>query len=271
MSGAALCRRCCQGLPVHPAGSQQVDAGTAYNPDKPGYEWAARACWLTDPAEPYALTLRLRSVTRWVNWCVARELVAEGAEHAAGQGDVRLELLRDINGDEDLDRLLIELCSPAGRMVLLADAQSARTALGLSYETVPELDEDWLVSVAVNELLADFERGARQHQAWVLEQIGDLTGLGHGTPRRYTPVQVLAATRNLIEQLRAGRYGYLDEARARHLQADRYWGQLLDLCSHEGIDPGEDPHAALLAHLRGPDWHDHPAGQPCNGFCGGPS
>ncbi|MPZ66779.1 MAG: SsgA family sporulation/cell division regulator [Pseudonocardiaceae bacterium] len=160
---AVLCRRCCQGLPVHPAGSQQVDAGTwpAYDPDQPGYEWAARACWLTDPAEPYALTLRLRGATGWVDWCVARELVAEGAEHAAGQGDVRFELLRDINGDEDFDRLLIELCSPAGRMVLLGGAQPARMALDLSYDTVPELDEDWLVSVAVNELLAECQGGAR--------------------------------------------------------------------------------------------------------------
>jgi len=45
-----------------------------------------------------------------------------------------------------------------------------------------------------------------------------------------------------------------DEARSRHLEADRFRGQLADLCHAEGIDPGEDPHATMLAHLlaRGP-------------------
>jgi len=41
-----------------------------------------------------------------------------------------------------------------------------------------------------------------------------------------------------------------DEAISRHLDADRYRGQLSDLCHAEGIDPGEDPHATMLAHLR---------------------
>ena len=40
-----------------------------------------------------------------------------------------------------------------------------------------------------------------------------------------------------------------DEAISRHLEADRYRGQLADLCHAEGIDPGEDPHATMLAHL----------------------
>jgi len=41
------------------------------------------------------------------------------------------------------------------------------------------------------------------------------------------------------------------EAISRRLEADRHRRQLVDLCLREGIDPGEDPHAALLAHLRG--------------------
>ena len=47
----------------------------------------------------------------------------------------------------------------------------------------------------------------------------------------------------------------LTEARraavSRHTEADRYRHQLADLCDWAGIDPGEDPHAALVAHLRG--------------------
>ncbi len=48
--------------------------------------------------------------------------------------------------------------------------------------------------------------------------------------------------------------GSRNEAMSRHVEADRYRGQLIDLCHCEGIDPGEDPHATMLAHLlaRGP-------------------
>ena len=35
------------------------------------------------------------------------------------------------------------------------------------------------------------------------------------------------------------------------IEADRHRSQLVDLCLCAGIDPGEDPHAALMAHLRG--------------------
>ena len=45
----------------------------------------------------------------------------------------------------------------------------------------------------------------------------------------------------------------IDDARSRHLEADRYRGQLADLCDWAGLDPEDvdDPYAALLAHLRG--------------------
>ena len=45
----------------------------------------------------------------------------------------------------------------------------------------------------------------------------------------------------------------IDDARSRHLEADRYRGQLADLCDWAGLDPEDvdDPYAALLTHLRG--------------------
>jgi len=45
----------------------------------------------------------------------------------------------------------------------------------------------------------------------------------------------------------------IDDARSRHLEADRYRRQLNDLCDWAGLDPEDvdDPYAALLAHLRG--------------------
>ena len=44
-----------------------------------------------------------------------------------------------------------------------------------------------------------------------------------------------------------------DEAISRHLEADRYRGQLADLCDWAGLDAEDvdDPYAALLTHLRG--------------------
>jgi hypothetical protein len=51
----------------------------------------------------------------------------------------------------------------------------------------------------------------------------------------------------------------LDELISRHHEADRYRRQLNDLCDWAGLDPEDvdDPHAALLAHLRG---HEPPGG-----------
>ena len=43
----------------------------------------------------------------------------------------------------------------------------------------------------------------------------------------------------------------IDDARSRHLEADRYRGQLADLCEWAGIEPGDDPYEALLAYIRG--------------------
>ena len=43
-----------------------------------------------------------------------------------------------------------------------------------------------------------------------------------------------------------------DEAISRHLEADRYRGQLADLCEWAGIEPEDDPYEALLTHLREP-------------------
>jgi len=41
-----------------------------------------------------------------------------------------------------------------------------------------------------------------------------------------------------------------DEAISRHLEADRYRGQLEDLCEWAGIEAEDDPHASLVAHLK---------------------
>jgi len=44
----------------------------------------------------------------------------------------------------------------------------------------------------------------------------------------------------------------IDDARGRHLKADRYWGQLVDLCEWAGLDADaiDDPYEAMVAHLK---------------------
>jgi len=41
-----------------------------------------------------------------------------------------------------------------------------------------------------------------------------------------------------------------DEAISRHLEADRYRGQLADLCEWAGIEAEDNPYASLVAHLK---------------------
>jgi len=58
------------------------------------------------------------------------------------------------------------------------------------------------------------------------------------------------AARDQLETERLGRQ--LTETRDEMDDLDaRYRAQLVDLCECAGIDPDEDPYAALLAHLRG--------------------
>lgn len=163
------------GRPEHPPGSVQVEAGclTTFDNAQPGQMYGVRACWLADPADPLALTLRLRNGDRsWVDWSMARSLVAKavteapseanarklsatGTRQQAGAGDVRLELLRDVDGHQERDRLWIELVPPDRRMVLIGEAEDARAALRLAKQAVPDLDAEWLVALAVEALLAE--------------------------------------------------------------------------------------------------------------------
>jgi len=83
----------------------------------------------------------------------------------------------------------------------------------------------------------------RRSLAWLCgfeaDTVENLTRLIHRiTARSVMPIRRLTEAR--------------DEARARHLEADRYRRQLNDLCDWAGLDPEDvdDPHAALLAHLR---------------------
>jgi len=84
-------------------------------------------------------------------------------------------------------------------------------------------------------------------------EVGTVERIAAAIRRARDRSAVIAARRHdpELQRLRRALDAADDEVVSRHREADRYRGQLLDLCEWAGIDPGQDPHAALLAHLRG--------------------
>lgn len=100
-------------------------------------------CWRYDPADPWAVCLQVRSGrVRWVDWYLARDLLAAGLGRRTGVGDVTVEPWPG-------DGLLVTLDSPTGRALLLADARHAAYFLAGSYRLVPpgaerlDVDIEW--------------------------------------------------------------------------------------------------------------------------------
>lgn len=110
-------------------------------------DWVpVQACWVYDPADPWAILLRIRcNRQRWVDWWLARDLLDEGLTGPAGVGDVRLE-------PYPTDGLLITLSSPDGFALLRADGNHARRFLCASFDLVAPGDEcehpdvEWLLA-----------------------------------------------------------------------------------------------------------------------------
>ena len=74
--------------------------------------------WSYDPADPFAVTLGVRTRSdRFVEWLIARDLVVEALRAQAGCGDVRMSPQR-VQG---YDIVEIEIRSTDGRAVLEVD------------------------------------------------------------------------------------------------------------------------------------------------------
>ena len=117
----------------------------------------------------------------------------------------------------------------------------------------------------------DFDRPAERLPQWQADRLATLIdalgGISVGARERTsltwlagfeatTVENVAAVMRRLTrraEVLDRRANAAIDDARSRHLEADRYRGQLADLCDWAGLDPEDvdDPYDALLAHLRG--------------------
>ena len=83
-------------------------------------------------------------------------------------------------------------------------------------------------------------------EAHTVEHLAGLIERAQAVARSMQAARDALETGRLARQLGEAR----DDARSSHLAAHRYRGQLVDLCEWAGIDPGADPHGALIAHLR---------------------
>ena len=125
---------------------------------------------------------------------------------------------------------------------------------------------------------ADFERPAEPLPSWQAGRLAALLDALDGVPisdaerRTLTwvcgfethTVEHLAAVIDRARSVAASKQAARDQLEVGRLRRqlsetrdemddldDRYRGQLVDLCECAGVAPGEDPYAALLAHLGG--------------------
>jgi hypothetical protein len=106
-----------------------------------------------DPADPYAVTMKLEARSGSVTWTFARELLAEGLYHPAGDGDVQVWPCLSNTGDAVV---IVELCSPDGTALLQTGSRAVQSFVTSIYDAVPDGTESAHVSIdaLVEQLLA---------------------------------------------------------------------------------------------------------------------
>ena len=113
--------------------------------------------WSYTVADPFAVTLAVRTRhDRWVEWLVARDLVAAGLDTDAGEGDVRLSP-QVVQG---YDIVEIEIRSTDGRAVLEVDRDLLRHFVDTTVDLVAFGDEPLLVDL--DEEIARITRSAQE-------------------------------------------------------------------------------------------------------------
>ncbi|HTU73119.1 MAG TPA: SsgA family sporulation/cell division regulator [Trebonia sp.] len=100
--------------------------------------------------DPYAVVAAFRAGGPGpVEWTFARELLADGARHAAGDGDVMVWPVEDSAGQV----LAIALSSPSGHALFEAPAASIGAFLARTYDLVPQGAESGHVDAELCALL----------------------------------------------------------------------------------------------------------------------
>lgn len=89
--------------------------------------------WSYSAYDPFAVSLAVRTRhDRWVEWLIGRELVVEGLDAPAGEGDVRMGP-RTVQG---YDVVEIEIRSHDGRAVLEVDRDLLRHFVAATLDVV---------------------------------------------------------------------------------------------------------------------------------------
>jgi hypothetical protein len=97
-----------------------------------------------DPADPYAVTMRLEARCGSVTWTFARDLLAEGIFAPAGDGDVQVWPCLNNSGAAVV---IVELCSPDGTALLQTPARAIQRFVSATYDAVPAGSESARVSI----------------------------------------------------------------------------------------------------------------------------
>ncbi|WP_432043667.1 SsgA family sporulation/cell division regulator [Streptomyces cadmiisoli] len=106
--------------------------------------------------DPYALhvTFQVAGVSGTVEWVFSRDLLADGLEGRAGEGDVRIW---PATVDAGRDVLYIALSAPAGSAVIEVPVHGARSFLHRTVAAVPQGAES--EQIDVDEVLANLLTG----------------------------------------------------------------------------------------------------------------
>jgi hypothetical protein len=106
-----------------------------------------------DPSDPYAVTMKLEARSGSVTWTFARELLAEGLFHPAGDGDVQVWPCLSNTGEAVV---IVELCSPDGTALLQTPTRAVQRFVDSVYDAVPDGTESSHMSIdaLVAQLLA---------------------------------------------------------------------------------------------------------------------
>jgi hypothetical protein len=102
-----------------------------------------------DPADPYAVTMKLEARSGSVTWTFARELLAEGLYRPAGDGDVQVWPCLSNTGEAVV---IVELCSPDGTALLQTPSRDVQRFVTSCYDAVPDGCES--AHISLDELVA---------------------------------------------------------------------------------------------------------------------
>ena len=91
-----------------------------------------------NPADPYAVVMRLEARSGTVVWTFARDLLADGLFEPCGSGDVQVW---PFLSDSGTAVVIIELSSPDGRALLQAPSRAVQDFVARTREAVPQGEE----------------------------------------------------------------------------------------------------------------------------------